>query len=145
MFFSRRFFIPIIILAVMLLSCNKNILTPTAAPHLEVTISDNISLKQDEIEQILLEKIKSIRIPGDLKIELIIYRYSSGKETFSYSGKNPNSVENSISTGYIKCMTKIKNRDGLLKDVVFIESAGYSKDEMIQKLCSLVLDYLKKL
>jgi hypothetical protein len=145
MFFLSRFYISIIIIAVIFLSCNKNILSPAAPVHLEITISDNISLKQDEIAQILNEKIEHIKIPGDLRIELLVYSYSSGKEIFSYSGKNPNSIENTVSIGYIKCMIKTKSKGERLEDVKFIETVGYSKDEMIQKLSSLVVDFLKKL
>lgn len=98
--------------------------------------SDFPGIKAEEVEHVLGQNLEAKEGPGSYCAELSVVRYSSGKETYSFSGSEEG-ITVSHGDVMLEVMVRIKKQDTTLK-VFFIKSEGPDKNaaltEMAKKL-----------
>ncbi len=106
-------------------SCDN---TVSGFSRIEYTIPGHIKISGDELKQsgsVLVTDPKS-----RYHAEIVIYSYSSGTESISFSGEE---MSSSTGEGRIRGLVKIMDGKSIIK-AVFIEGRGKKREEMISSL-----------
>ncbi len=98
--------------------------------------SDVPGVMAKEVEQVIRENLESKEGPESYCAEVSIVRYSSGKETYSFSGSEEG-IAVSHGDVMLEVMVRIKKHDTTLR-VFFISSGGADKS-------AVLIDMVKKL
>jgi len=114
-------------------SCCKNIKSNAFQFNVIIPIKEDIGVDKDKLKSLLTSKVGGGCKSPDLVVELIIYSFSSGKEIFSVSKKNPDLIKKSMLKGYVKALIKIK-MDGKLMKIHFLKITERNKDNIIKIL-----------
>jgi len=122
-----------ILSAIFTLSCRS---TPVSFSRIEYSIPAHINVKPEDL-QLHFKDIKTDP-SSTLFIVIVLYSYSSGAETISFSGGNE--MKSASIKGKVKGLVKVMD-GGKIVIAEFVEGGGNSKDEM---LSSLVKDIQSK-
>lgn len=94
-------------------------------------------IKAEELEKAIRQNLAAKEGVESYCAELSIVRYSSGKETYSFSGSEEDGIVVSHGNVALEVMVRIKKKDTTLK-VFFLKSEGSDKNaaviEMVKKL-----------
>lgn len=126
--------LPVLLAVLIILSCNDKSLNFS---RIEFKIPDYVNIKAEDLKNAL----------GDVKTDpssgcylvVVLYSYSSGTETISFSGGDD--VKTVNGSGKIKGLVKVMDGKKIIM-AEFIESGGNSKEEMIS---SFVKEVRRKL
>lgn len=105
-----------------------------------IRIPQDINLEEREVRSSLPSNLKiSSRYN---RIEIVIYQFSQGVEKLSYSGKN--SLDETLTTGEIKALIKLK-KNGVLRKVLFVTAQGARKDQILTSFAGRITEIISKL
>ncbi|MBN2080196.1 MAG: hypothetical protein JW838_14600 [Spirochaetes bacterium] len=86
---------------------------------------------------------RSATLQGDFdEAEVVVYHFTRGIERFTLD--DDGSLEESLSSGRIECLVKIKHNQKLIK-VLFIDTRGRSTREILENLSTALSRALEKL
>jgi len=108
---------------IFVFSCRESSLTIN---RIEYTIPDHIDVKAVELKNRFSEFKTDPSSP--VYIVIVLYSYSSGAETISFSGGQDMST--AIAGGRLKALVKVMNAEELIK-AEFVEGRGDTKEDMI--------------
>ncbi|MDY6935163.1 MAG: hypothetical protein SVZ03_13195 [Spirochaetota bacterium] len=122
----------LIFVIILLTSCKHNIRLDNYTLGVFVPLKTHKKIGKKEIEDIFHTQFKFNRDGSNL-LELVIYGYCSGKETFVFSGDTDNNITRDIQKGSIEALLKIK-REGKLEKIFFLKASGSDQEELIDNL-----------
>ena len=105
LFFSITFF----------LSCGRNINSCSSYYRLQISLKENIGIKNEEVEAVFFRLIKQ-NPESRCLAQIIIYSYSTSKDRFFYSENDINNVRVDSQKGNIEALLKINNESGIKKN-----------------------------
>jgi hypothetical protein len=105
-----------------------------------IKIPPGIDLSEPEIRAHLSENTRTILNKHDL-VEIVIYYFSLGIEKFTYS--DDDSMSLTSQKGEIRALIKLKN-NAVLKDVLFIQAYGNSRQQILESFSQSITDALNK-
>jgi len=119
-------FISLLIFSISIMSCRGESIRIS---RIEYSIPDHIIIKTEDLKTAL--KDINTDPSGDHYLVLVIYSYSSGKETISYSGIGD--LKTTSGKGRLKVLLKFMNDTKIIR-AEFIVSEGNSKEEIISSI-----------
>ena len=125
-------YIVMLALISFLISCGHNQKINPNQYHYQISIPNGIGIEEDETINIFSKFLKQSP-RSRYAVEIVIYSYSSGKETFFYSKNTNGNIRKDTQEGSIGALMKIKEKNNLLH-THFLKAAGNSKDELIKKI-----------
>lgn len=114
-----------------IISCSRNLRSDDANYCFLVSVEEELGIEKDKVEAAFSKFIEQ-NSEGKYLVEIVIYGYSSGKETFFYS-ENGGNVLMDTKKGSIEALVKVK-QDMKIKDIYFLKAIGNAKDEIIESL-----------
>jgi hypothetical protein len=126
---------PVIILCAMvfLSSCGDAMLRKLDDSNFTIVNDEDIAINKGALLSVLRDSGLPKGIPSAWKIELVVLRYSSGREVFTLSSGSVDTVSSRLERGGMTAMLKIF-RGGRLRKVLFVESGGYSEQEIFSDM-----------
>ncbi len=124
----------IIIVPSILLSCIIGKKSIKSGYHLDLSVRNDIQIDSEKILSGLSKYIKQ-DTDSDFNISIVIFNYSSGKETTFYS---KDAMTMNKEPGSLEAMIKIKEY-GKLLEIQFIKVKGNSKQELIENLINQIV------
>lgn len=111
----------------IMISCSKPV---TRYSRIDFVIPDQVSIKYDELKKIWAEEYKTDPV-STIYIVVIIYSYSSGSETVSFSGSGE--MQTVRGKGRLKCLVKVMDGEKIIR-AEFVEGIGNSREEMLSSV-----------
>ncbi len=108
------------------ISCSSS---PVRFSRIEYKVAEYIKVNPDDLKSALSD-IKTDS-SSSIHIAVILYSYSSGAETISFSGDND--FKTAMAKGKIKGLVKVMKGKDILK-AEFVEGGGTTREEMILAL-----------
>lgn len=134
---KKRFYLfTLFISALLILSCHHN-RKAVNNYRLVLIVREGLGVTRAEVQDVFTQYLKSATDGNDI-IEVTIFSYSSGKETFFYSGNAGDNVKTNTDDGSIEALIKIRE-DGRLVDTAFLKARGRSKDELLKKISTEII------
>lgn len=112
-----------------------------AAGPVIVRVPGGINLSEERVR----ERLAGVMPAGSGRydtFEIVVYYYSMGIETFSYS--DTDTLSESTRKGGIKALIKCK-KNSVLEKALFIEAAGADEDQILENLRRAVSDAIRGL
>jgi ribosome biogenesis protein Nip4 len=102
-----------------------------------LTVREGIGVTQAEVYDVFRQHFKSGTEGNDI-IEVTIFSYSSGKESFFYSNDTGDNITRNTDDGSIEALIKVRENNRLV-DAVFFKAEGRSKEELINKIAAEII------
>jgi len=115
---------------IFLLSCRES---SVAFNRIEYIIPGHINIKTEDLRS-RFSVIKTDS-SSSIYIVIVLYSYSSGAETISFSGGND--VTTSTAGGRLKALVKVMDGKKILR-AEFVEGAGGSSEEMLSSFAQAI-------
>ncbi len=116
-------FLLLMFTSIFMLSCRE---TSVALNRIEYIIPSHINIKTEDLSSRFVE-VKTDSSSSVYAV-IVLYSYSSGAETISFSGGND--VTTTTAGGRLKALVKVMDGKKILK-AEFVEGAGGSSEEML--------------
>lgn len=113
----------LIFLTILVSSCRESSVTFN---RIEYVIPEHIDIKADDLKNRFSEF--KIDPASSIRIVIVLYCYSSGAETFSFSGGED--LKTAIAGGRLKALVKVMEGEKIIR-AEFVEGNGNSKDDML--------------
>ncbi|MCU0822249.1 MAG: hypothetical protein MUC95_07235 [Spirochaetes bacterium] len=120
----------------LILSCSHN-RKAVNNYTLILIVRDGLGVNREEVNNVFMQYFKPGAESGDT-VEVVIFAYSSGKETFSYNGDGDGGIKSNTDEGSIEALIKIKENNKL-EDTSFLRARGSSKDELLRKIAAGII------
>jgi hypothetical protein len=117
------------------LCCGRNIRLDSCSFNIIITSPDDVRIDLNIIKSAFNKKFA--QTGRDCLIEVSIYKYSSGKEIYRYSGKNGEEVTVHNEKAYIEAMVRAIRKTETI-DIKFIRGSGNSRESAIDDLISRI-------
>jgi hypothetical protein len=112
--------------SIFLLSCRDS---SVVFNRIEYIIPDHINIKKEDLSSRFAE-VKTDS-SSSVYVVIVLYSYSSGAETISFSGGND--VTTTTAGGRLKALVKVMDGKKILR-AEFVEGVGGSSEEMLSSL-----------
>lgn len=134
---------PLFLAGLLFLACMHVQKPEGKAFRISLSIREGINISHEEALQIFNKYLKDT--PGSQNsIEIKIFSYSSGKETFFYSKETEkDTIQRNTYRGSISALLKIKI-DERLVSAKFVNTRGGSKPELIEKIAIKIKKIVKE-
>jgi len=126
MSYLKIYLISAVLALIFGISCSSS---PIRFSRIEYKVPEYIKVNPDDLKS-ALSGVKTDS-SSSIHISVILYSYSSGAETISFSGEND--FKTARAKGKIKGLVKVMNGKDILK-AYFVEGGGSTREEMILAL-----------
>ncbi len=104
---------------------------------LVLAVREGLGVSRAEADDIFRQYFKS-GDGGDSAVEVIIFSYSSGKESFFYSGDSGEGIKSDTDDGSIEALVKIRER-GKIVGAEFFKARGRSREELLKNIAAEII------
>lgn len=116
-----------ITISALVLSCDEAVIRYS---RIDFIIPEQINIRQDELLKAWSDENSRDPASG-IVIVVTVYSFSSGSETFSFSGNGD--MQTVKAEGRVKCLVKVMDGDKLVR-AEFIEGTGKNRDELFSSV-----------
>ena len=125
----------------LILALSLLLAAQAAAGRVIVRVPEGINLPEDRVRA----RLADVAQPGSGRydtFEIVVYRYSTGVETFSYG--DTDTMAESTSRGGIKALIKCK-KNNVIEKALFVEAIGNDEDQILENFRRAVSEALRGL